>query len=389
MIRGFFSVWYIVAAISIAPTLLLSFRALWVVTLCFWLPSLFESVRQPKALEPPRWSWPIFAFAGWVTLTTLWSPSDRIGSDLRDHLLVLILSVQMLSMPTAKSWVFALGTLLALAVLTIDAASGNMLRHAIPPDQEHGKDAVATARGMALVLIMLPPALLWMWRNRRGRRTGVRGPLLLAGIGTAAAGVVAYGVALLAGIVGWMVTALRPLWGRSLLALSALFALAQPFALAVLLPQVSTLSTWNALPDSTLHRLIIWRTLLDEWAAGRLLTGAGGRATYTLTDRLGDMTLPGGAEVAVVSAHAHNVPVQILYEFGLIGYGLLVWLTAILWQAFKAQHWARDMEAAIVALALGFGVVLVIDIDFWHLYFWCALSMSILALKAVAKDQPR
>lgn len=386
MSAGFLRAWYLASALSLAPTLLFSFRNLWVVGLCFWIPSVVGALKSPGRLIPPRASWPALALAAYFGLSTLWSPNPSALADTIELVALFLLGALMVSQPTARSDVFALGVFLALAVLAIDAVSGNLLRELVPPDQPAGKDQVATARGFGLLLIMLPPALLWMWRSKLGRRHSIRGALLLTGIGTAAAGVLAYGAALLAGIIAMIVTALRPVSGLRLAAAAVGAALLQPFILALTLPPVPVLLTLTELPASALHRLVIWRTLLDRWWENAPVFGAGARASYTLTDRLGTVVLPGGAEVARVSAHAHNLPVEVLFEFGVVGYLLFAACVAAGLWAVSARRWRTDMAAAISALIVGYVVIAVVDLDLWHVHFWTALFLSLLAFRAVAAD---
>ncbi|NNU16947.1 hypothetical protein HK107_11515 [Parvularcula sp. ZS-1/3] len=292
----------------------------------------------------------------------------------------------MLRTPPPAAWILPLGVAWSLVILTIDAASGNTLRQWIPPDQPIGKDEVATARGLMLAFVMLPPALLYIHRDKTWRRRSPRAPLYVAGIGAAASGVLANGAAFFAGVAAYIIGSFRP--QAMLRAIGAIWGLifAAPFLMAAALPKVPQLLTVSSLPDSVLHRLIIWRTVLDLWAEGRTLTGAGARATHTLTDRLGAVTLESGAQIPLVSSHPHNLPVQLLYEFGLIGYGLVIAFLVMGARALLAVPWRKEMAIAIAGLLSVVAVYISVEMDFWHLYTWCALSLSVWGLRAIAKD---
>ncbi|GGY53479.1 O-antigen ligase family protein [Parvularcula lutaonensis] len=387
MTGSFWRVWMIFAAAALAPTLLFSFRALWIVQLAFWLPAGVLALGQPRAwLDLPRWSWFILALLGWAAVTLLWTPSPRGPGDVAGHAILVLVSIQMLRFRVVEAPIFALGVFAALLLVTIDIAFGNAIREAVPPENLPAKDAIGSARGLSLILLMLPPAVLTLSRQARGRAI-VRSTGLIAGFGAAAGGILANGVALIAGIVAFAVTGLRQVVG--LKALIALWggALAAPFALAAFLPGVDRLAQITALPDSTVHRLIIWRQVLDLWVEGRTLFGAGARATHTLSPELGKIALASGTDVSLVSAHPHNVPIQILYEFGLLGYGLTLAAVVLGAQVLLRRTWRPDVAAAIAALGAVLLVFVTIDTDLWSVYTWSATVLSVCGLKAVAAER--
>ena len=388
-VQEFFRIWTFISCFSFAPVLLFSFRSLWASLLCLALPALWSAVAARQFRWPgDRWVHVLLALTFWVVVSGLWSPSGRAMEDSLTMVLLVGFSALLLQTRIFQTWMLVMGILLSLVLVTIDIGTGNAIRQWVPPDQPPGKDAVATARGLGLTLIMLPPALLYMHRSGPGGGRW-RGVVLLAGFASSLSGIIAYGLTLISALLASVLAALRaPLALRAILSAGAA-ALAMPFALVALLPPVAQLLVLGPLPDSMLHRLIIWRSVLDLWMEGRWLTGAGARAAHTLTDRLGDITLESGVDLPLVSAHPHNVPIQVLYEFGLIGYALAVAVCGLGARLLTETVWRRDMAAAIAALLAGLIVLISIEMDLWHLYFWCAVVISVLTLRAVAQDKPR
>lgn len=388
-VQDFFRIWIFFACVSLSPMLLLSFRALWSTYLCLVIPAVWLAIRgQLRAKTTDRWPLALAVFLGWFALTSLWSPSGRATGDMIEIILAAGLGVFVLCTRAPAAWMLVMGIFLALMVLTIDIMTGNLLRQWIPPDQPIGKDAVASARGLGLALIMLPPALLYLHRSGRGGGRW-RGVVVLTGLVTSVSGILAYAAALLSALVGLVAGGLRPKVGLKIAVGAWAGAMLAPFGLMLALPPVAQLAQIQSLPDSILHRLIIWRSVLDLWLDGRIITGAGARATHTLTDRLGDLTLASGVSLPQVSAHPHNIPIQLLYEFGLIGYGLAAATLILGARSLLSLHLQRDMTASVSALLLGLAVLISVETDFWHLYFWSGLVISLLTFRAVAQDQPR
>jgi O-antigen ligase len=88
--------------------------------------------------------------------------------------------------------------------------------------------------------------------------------------------------------------------------------------------------------------------------------------------------------VPTVSAHAHNIFVQVLFEFGIVGFVLfcagLAGLFARIWRAGLP----RDLEAAAAGLMAVVAIYASVDTDLWSIYFWSAVGLSALLLTRLA-----
>lgn len=381
--------WTIFAALALAPTLLFSFRDLWVIQLFLWFPIVWPAMRQPgRWLQPAPWALPVFGLFAWIIVTLLWTPSSRGAEDVLAYGIFLFVSMQMLRFRFIDAPLYAIAIYAALILVTVDIAFGNGIRALVPPDNLPAKDAIASARGLGLALLMLPAAVLIVSRQAK-RKAAVRSTALIAALGAFAGGILANAVALLAGLLAFAGTTFRKLPGLKILVALWASIIAAPFAMAAALPSVERLLTWTHLPDSTLHRLIIWRQVLDLWISENPLFGAGARASKTLSGRLGQVTMASGTEISLVSAHPHNVPIQILYEFGLVGYGLALAALILGARNLLANPWKRDMAAAIAALGAMLLVFVSIETDFWNVYTWCAVILCVCGLQAASREALR
>lgn len=388
-VLDFIRIWTFFACLSVPPVLLLSFRALWASYLCLGLPAVWLAVRsRPKIVGNPQWLWLVPGLLFWIILTAQWSPSASASGASFELALVAFFALALFVAAPPQAWMLVMATLGALTLLSLDIGTGNFLRHVIPPDQAPGKDAVASARGLGLTLLMLPPTLLFMHRSGKGGGRW-RGVVLLSGMMAGLSGVLAYGATLVSALIGGAIGGIRPALAWRALAGVWVGVMSAPFILVAALPPVSRLVENSSLPDSIVHRLIIWRTVLDLWLDGRVLTGAGARATHTLTDRLGDLTLASGVSLPQVSAHPHNIPIQLLYEFGLVGFAAVAALLLFAGRLLITAPWRKDMAMAIAALAAGAAVLVSVEADVWHVYFWCSLIMSIVGLRAVSLEAGR
>lgn len=388
MTGGFWRVWYWAAALSLAPTLLFSYRNLWVVALCLWVPVAWKALRRPRDwLPPPSWSWPLLALVLWGVVSVLWSPSPRAMESAAGLLLLSLVSMQMLGMPPPRARMFAAGVALALAFLAIDATSGGAIRTAVPPDQPPLKDAVATAKGLSLCFMMIPPLVLWMTRVAGFSR--FRGVPFIAGMAAAALPVLANVAALVTAFVAFLVTSLRPVFGLRMMVAAWGIILLSPVLMMATVPGVDRALAMTRLPDSAVHRLVIWRSVIGAWWEEGGLFGAGARASAELTERLGDVTLASGVTVPRVSVQPHNMPLEILYELGLFGYALLLTGGLMAGHALLRHRWAPGMATAIATLLAISAVFVSVDPSVWHVHVISAPILSALALRAVARDHPR
>jgi hypothetical protein len=381
----------VLAAALLPAALLFSFRNFWGVYLVAALPWMFSYGRKSAGLlvKGAVASWPgrlIASFFLLMILSLSWTTGSRglsAGTDL-----VILVAVSGLSLAAALlskdrgeeallPAALAVATAVSLLLLLLEGASGSLLRQSFPPAQPAHLDQVDTGHGLVLALVLMPAALLWLRRRSRG-------PWPAAALFLAAGGAAALSALLtsLAMFLAAAVIAAASLVGKRLpmrLAIGfAALATATPLG-AFFLPPAETIAE---LPfeDSTLHRLIILKTLMTGWSEGAVWVGEGIRSVDALTASAPKIRLESGTVVAAVSAHAHHIFVQIVYEFGILGYLLFTCGCGLLLR----QVWRADLPAGTEAAAAMLLAVLtaagVSHMDLYSMHLWCAAAFSLMAI---------
>ncbi|MEM7740723.1 MAG: hypothetical protein AAF225_07975 [Pseudomonadota bacterium] len=371
--------WLWFAALMAPPILLLSFRSFPAITSAYALPALIGLAKAPSVKAPPPWVITLGLLVVYSVLSVLWTPQGGAADWIWWQPVLFLVGFGVFQGPRPPVHMLTIGLSIALGLLFIDAITGSGIRAIVPPDNRPDKDAVATARGIGILLMMMPFLVMAIGKSR-GFLWAI-GALIIYMIAAVAAPVEANVVAAFTGLSAGLLAAWQPgLALRSVLA-GAGFALAAPFALALSLPSVQVLAAMSSLPSSSIHRLIIWRTVLDEWLAGQTLFGAGARATRALSKEAGRLELSGfGVEVSQVSVHPHNVPIEILYEYGLVGYGLLVASFVLVARALLRHALSREACAAVTSLAAIIIVIFSVQTTMWNVYFSSATLLTAYAL---------
>ncbi|MEE4213375.1 MAG: O-antigen ligase family protein [Parvularcula sp.] len=367
------------AAALLAPVLLFAYRDLWAVVFLFGVAGILAAGEKPRRLPLSAWSLCAIALYLYAVFLSFFA-SYPVTGKLSDPAVLIAYGLIVGSFRPLSARYLGLGLFAAFVVLALDAGTGNLIRELTPPDHDPEKDAIATSRGIGLGLILLPPAALWFWRSRRW--TAGRVLLILAGLAAAAATVDIYGAALLFGLGVALLAGLRPSAARRLVGAAAAMALAAPFAAAAFVPPTERLLSVEGWPDSWLHRLIIWRNVLDAWLAGGALTGAGPGAARALGEQLGMVTLPSGEPVSLISVHPHNIPIEILFEFGLIGYALFVAAALFALASFIRRPMDKAAAAAASAFASVFILLSVTEGTIWNPHFLTAGALALYGLTA-------
>lgn len=382
MIASIRPVWLLFTAIMITPFLLFAYRGFGVIELALWVSALPAALLSWSWVKTaPRWLWAVAALFAYAALASFWSPSSR-STEVWVYLVLLLTGAPLLVHGKIRPELFLWAVFAATAVLLVDALSGNWIRSAAPPAQPALKDAVATGRGVTLALLLLPAAALISYRTG-GWRLG-RGMIILLGLAAASTPVQINGVVLMGGLLVMIGTAVSPKIGlRLVLGLGGL-SLAMPFLLSAALPSVDVLSRIDILPDSFVHRLIIWRQVLDAWLTGNTLFGEGVRATSELSTGSDPITLASGVKVGTLSVHPHNFAIETLYELGLVGFTLLATVGFFAAREILRTDFPRDMAAAIAALIFGGIVVMSLDYSMWSEFLPCTIVVSAFAMRQVS-----
>ncbi len=373
------AVWYV--ALSLTPLLLFAFRDLWALHFVLFLGVVtrWREVRDGFRRLTPE-VWPLLLLVLWGAVSVLWSPASDAGQHAVEHLLFAALTVWLaIASPRPLSPVF-IGAAVAMAAVSAEVMAGQPLRTLLPPEQSAAKDAVAAARGLTLGAALLPGLALYF--DRKGaRRVGLALIALAAFAAFAtplAALKVAFGFAFLAAFAAFI----SPRFGVVCIALFVVAIFLSPFLLTMTLPQPEDLRAPSWLGPSSEHRLIIWREVLDAWLAGDPLRGEGVRGSDVLADEAGMVSLSDGSSARAVSIHPHHVVIQVLYEHGLVGFGLLLAGALLNLRKLFRQNLARADAMAVCALSSGALVILSVEADIWNIYTLSALVIGALMIRS-------
>ena len=378
--------WLWFVALMAAPILLLSFRSFPLVTSAYALPAFVGFSRAPRLVPLPGWAIALGGLAAYSLLSGLWTPQGGAADWIWWQPALFLIGLAVFHRPPPPIYMLMIGLSAALVLLFVDAITGSGLRAVLPPENRPDKDAIATARGLGILLMMMPFLVVALWQ-RAGALYGMAaaiGFVIAACFTQVDANVLAACAAIASGA-----AALRsPQKALRLVTAIAGVGLTTPFVLALTLPPVPVLADLAMLPSSSVQRLVIWRSVLDEWLAGRPLFGAGARATRALSRETGTVELTAfGIEVSQVSVHPHNVPIEILYEYGLVGYGLVLAAFVMGAKTLLAKTWSREAAVAIAALMAIMVVIFSIQTTMWNVYFTSATLLTTYALYGLLGDR--
>ncbi|MEM9810186.1 MAG: hypothetical protein AAF788_03075 [Pseudomonadota bacterium] len=376
--------WLWFVSLLSAPVMLLSFRSYVVVVAAFALPAVLRMECFRRTRPWPLWFWALAALVLYSAFSAWWSPlGDPLSYAWSLPVVFAVASLLLTGKPQPVD-IFAGGAGLALLLLFLDAVTGNLIRDVLPPDNRPDKDAVAAGRGLGLLLFLMPMLTLWAWRQFGRNGFVVVTVYLLAALYTPIEiNVVATFGAVLIGLAAWR--SVR--WGLRLLAVYAGLALSVPFLLAVMLPSVPVLLEVRSLPLSVLHRLVIWRTVLDDWIGGHIVFGAGARATRALSQATGNVVLAeANHQVALVSVHPHNVFIEVLYEYGLLGYSLLLAAFVLAVRLLLRMPLSRPLGAGVAALGFIIITIFSMETTLWNAYTLSAAVLGAFSLQSLAAE---
>lgn len=387
MITALRPIWLLAASVALIPFLVFSYRGTGVVMLAYWVAAMPLALVGWRWLTRPRdWLVALLGLVAYGCLSVLWSPSGKAPEALV-YIILVLTGGPLIAHGRIRPELFMWCMFGAIALLLTDAATGNALRGVVPPDNTPLKDASFTGRGLTLALLLLPAAALATYRTGAWRLG--RGMILLAGFAAASTPVALNGVMVLGGLGVMLLVAAAPKIGLRIIALVGGVLLAAPFALAAFLPEAETLAQVTGIPDSFVHRLVIWRTVLDAWLSGNVLFGEGARASTALFASGETVTLASGTTLPMVSVHPHNAPTEILYELGLAGYGLLLAAYTLSTRAILEARLPRDVAVAVAATAWGAFVVLSLDYSIWSEFIPCTLVIAAWWLRVLARPGAR
>jgi exopolysaccharide production protein ExoQ len=379
-------------ALGLAP-LLAMVDALALAPLLALLATVYLATGGWRRLAERRWAAPLTApqavtlaaFFVWLLATVLWAPDHLFALRSAAMTLGCILgglvvteAMRRLPAPALDAVLSALvcGLLVSLVLLLVVQA---IQRFAIDPIGPYGDRALRLAlrmdRGTTFAALMLGPAAIGAWRQRRWRTAVLLLLLAIPAIGLsrdlAAKMSLAIGLPLFA-LALWRARAVA--FVVTLAVVAAI--LAAPLA-ARLLPPPEQSIHWTWLPRSAHHRLTIWRfagghIVERPWAGWGLEASRqlGGGVHLKLVDPAGQPV-----DEELMPLHPHDAPLQLWLELGGIGAVLLAAFVGLVGLRLAATAAGLSGAAAVVGLAVAF-LVSSVSYGFWQSWWQSSLWLA-------------
>lgn len=327
----------------------------------------------------------LIAFVGWADASSQWSaaPSaiEQAAKLIAAVLLGLLFVAAAGANAEARRRVRAIGAacLAVLAVmLLIEAFAGMPINLAGQPNETVMTTLARNpARGASFLVVCVWGVIAALAGGGSGERMAWRGLFLLTGIASlqfdANANAAAFGFATIAYIAGYVLPRF------TVIALSVGLAgwlLAAPFAL----PHLLALPQMQSLPPSWAIRAEIWRFVCARIAENPLM-GSGLDAS-----RLHPEHVPmAGQSLPQIPLHPHNSSLQIWFETGAIGAGLLA--AAILAGGFALSNACAkrpQLAAGACGAIAAMGLIANVSYGAWQ-EWWIATLFASAALVAAAR----
>jgi len=318
----------------------------------------------------------VLMLLGWAAVSAAWAPEPtrvldtvlRLGFSLALALLAAdALREACLSpiIPRAA----AVGLALGISAALFDDVSGNALRAAVrgisdpPPALAYGLKNAASVIAFLLPIAVFAPAVP-TWARISLAVSGCAVVLLLPGESAK--------LAVLAGLACAVAASANLNVTRRCLAASvALIVLGFPLLLGAALPRDA-----GALPNSAVHRLLIWDFAAERIAerpvlgwgmeSSRTIPGGAGKPDPAMLDEFGvtsDAARAWFQYTQLMPLHPHNLALQVWLELGVVGALLMALLLAMV-----AWHLPNAAGCGVFAAAL---VIAMLSYGAWQ-YWWVA-----------------
>ena len=322
-----------------------------------------------RQLRPTPWVLAAWGLAAWAVVTVFWSDYPR-AFDWPPYLLTLAVlgtSAMLAGGPRDARWIAA-GAGVTLLLLTIESLTGGLIRDLIPPEGRPDKDDIATARGITIMLSLVPGLMLATGLNLQKSFRWLLGIAFCSFVCAASFGIAANLMAALAAFAGAALVWFSPKWGmRTVLAGAVMPFFLMP-VIAASLPPLDTLLTLEEGPASWRMRLVAWKAVwggITDGTAGFLI-GHGVEGARILGERLGEVMIPGALEPHhMVPTHPHNIYLQIWFDLGLVGVMLsllTIWLAA---RAMDSAAMPKPVAMAVAALIAMVVIFALTDASLW------------------------
>lgn len=321
----------------------------------------------------------------WPLVSALWSitPKASLNTPLKTALFMVLLLLGLVlarlrpAQVATRAWdAFAIGVLLAgFCILLEQLPGGGPLYHlataaGIKGEEFYSKDI---NRGLsALALFTWPACMAFIASGRK--RLGLALPfIMLPAIFSMHSLSAKTGLA--SGLLVFYAMIRYPYLTRRLLLVGLPVAfLMAPLLFRALEPLAHMPSVYEAIPESSQHRLAIWHFAMEKWSENPIL-GWGADTSRSMPGGE-DMSRPGWANLPL---HPHNIPIQILLEQGIVG---LILSSGAVYLFIRRALWLaphnREATAAMAAAITGFLVIAMSGFSMWQSWWVCSAIVTAL-----------
>lgn len=346
-----------------------------------------------RHLRPAPWVLAAWGLIAWAGVTVFWSDYPR-AFDWPPYLLVLAVlgtSAMLVSGPRAGRWL-AIGAGVTLALLTIESLTGGLIRDLVPPEGRPDKDDVATARGITIMLCLVPGLMLTVAISRQRALAWLIAITFCTFVCAASFGIAANLMAALAPLAAAALVWLSPKWGLRLVLLGALLPFILMPVIAAALPPLDILTTLEEGPASWRMRLVAWKGVWGGITDGTFgfLFGHGVEGARVLGERLGQIQIPGALEPHhIVPTHPHNIYLQVWFDLGLAGVALAVASIVLGAKALEKAALPKAVAMAVAALIAMVIIFALTDASLWTQWRVAAPLLGAWLILAISREARR
>ena len=332
--------------------------------------------------QPPPWAYPLVLLGLWALISTLWSTSGTafaakgVGQTWGAILCGAVVwqACDRLDDAGRQHYLRWLAVSLAVAAsVIVPVGLGGRLAHDFTLGGVKLYDwSTHLDRPLSLVVVLLWPALQGLLARGKKRYAALLWAITLAAV--IAGPSLAAKIALIFGTGLWALTLLNERLGRWALILVGLVVFLLSPVVFHFIPAPEQVATWEFLPGSSMHRLIIWG-FVDGKIAEHPVLGWGYESARTLSDhaKFFVQTPSGGViESEYLPLHPHNGTMQLWLELGGVGIALLcaAWVLGIaaLARQTAAAYGFAGLISVLVIANVSFGV--------WQSWWLSVIAMS-------------
>lgn len=312
----------------------------------------------------------------WLLITSLWSPLPITESIFRIVKLIGSIIIGCLFFSTLQKISFlkmkrlAIGMAIGISIASITlftiygAARIGYSLIEVMPNTIHKLN-----KSIVFITIISPSTLLILFKNNHTKL------LLITSITAAIAILISYilaaKIALLIGMIVFILTYFLPRFSTVFVEISVFFfVLLSPAIITIIPPPVVSID-WEWLPESSRHRLVIWDISVEK-IKERPILGWGfnsSREIFQNSEKLGSPSTESIITTLGIPIHSHNVSIQLWMEVGGVGIALTsLFLMRLFWIINRKKMPPLTYACTISTISSIF-IISMVSYGFWE-HWW-------------------